>query len=318
MTHVFHGCDVSHHQTDSPKPSSFNWPATVQMGATFGACKVTEGERFVDSAWHANRAGMAAAGLRWRGLYAWISPDHTAAAHVALFKSLVGSLNTGEFVMLDIEQHPLTEAQIVAALEAFEAAYPGRVVRYQGLYFPFGREGESPLFARWPWIIAYYSASLPTLAEQPVVWQWAGGAGGVVIDGYHIDSNTVLDPAALDRVCALAPQPSTPTEEPDVFEGFVKDDSAGHFWARGIDYDAARGAGQEWQPWACLIQEIHVPWELYQVELKAVPIATLEAVHRVPVWYAPAPVVNVAPSAVDAVAIAAAVVEAVRQFESRP
>jgi GH25 family lysozyme M1 (1,4-beta-N-acetylmuramidase) len=208
---IFDGADVSHYQG-----TSFPWSWTVAQGCRLGATKATQGTSYVDPTLTINRLAMKAAGLRWRGFYHWVMPG-PVAAQAAWFRRNVGALEPGEFIQLDCENTPqrLTVAEILGAWQQFELLYPGRVCVYSGANY--NRWQFAPEGAHVPWWLAWYSsgtwehlkATNPSVfPRDPVVWQWAGGASGVTVPGVgRVDSNQVLDAAALDRLCQIITTP---------------------------------------------------------------------------------------------------------------
>lgn len=241
---ALHGVDVSHFQG-----SAFPWAAMVQQhGITLGCTKVSQGAGFVDPTWQINRDGMRAAGLRHRGLYHWLSAGVNLASQLANFRR-IGTLDVGEFVMLDIEENGLTVAEILAALELWEQTYPGRLIRYQGKFFA---NGDLGIYGRWPWWLpAYRSTILPTVLPV-TVWQWAGGAGGVNVPNVgNVDSNEIIDRARLERVAGYTLPPSPLPE--GITSMFCKDADTGKFWYVGIDWLGV---------WASPIDEVGIDWAL--------------------------------------------------------
>lgn len=193
------GVDVARYQGDFP------WNEATGRGVVLGAAKVGQGPAWIDPYWEQNRFAMRAAGLRWRGLYFWVEPRPDIAGQVRRFAELVGALELGEFVELDLETTDyllpavLSAGDCLAALEALEELYPGRVVRYQGGGFA---SGTSLAFAPWTWWRPHYQTSPPpAVPGMPyAVWQWGGGANGAIFGGARVDSSRVFDAAALDRV----------------------------------------------------------------------------------------------------------------------
>lgn len=267
----------------------FDWEGmVVKYGITLGCCKVSEGVTFIDPAWAENRWRMHLAGLRYVGMYHWLSPDSSIEAQLRNFQR-IGVLMPTEFTMLDLEPtkgKPGPSKQMcLDACAAWEAAYPGRFIRYQGKFFAGGDTDE---YAAWPWWLAYYGPSSVPATHLPVtIWQWGGKTLGVE----HFDSNQIIDLGALERLAGYTTTPPVPVEEEAVFEGFVKAKEDGTFWARGVDF-----MNGTWKQWACRIQELGIAWELYNIPLAEVPLAALEAVHRLPVG--PVSVTNV-PTPVD-------------------
>lgn len=279
MSPRFDGPDVSHYQGDT-----FPWQWCVDMHQIhFGACKMTDGAAYIDSTGEHNRNAMKAVGLRWRGMYHY-ARSGDPVANAKHFATEVGPLEPGEFVFLDVESGMTPSiAAITAMLHEFEAVYPGRVARYQGKYFA---SGDTDPYGAWPWILPAYpwpNQVIPVTHLPVAVWQWAGGAHGINVPGVgNVDSNMVIDPAALDRVCAITaappiPPPSAPEEDEMNPNRFVKDDrpNGWQIWEVGVD-----SKGQ----WAQTTTQRGIDWTLYNAPtLDTVPLASLQAHQRPPV-----------------------------------
>ncbi|HEV3471189.1 MAG TPA: GH25 family lysozyme, partial [Pyrinomonadaceae bacterium] len=90
------GIDVSHYQ------GGVNWEAVKAAGCAFAFAKATEGAGVTDPFFHANWAGMKAAGLL-RGAYHFFRPAQDAAQQAAHFLSTV-QLQPGDLPpVLDVE-----------------------------------------------------------------------------------------------------------------------------------------------------------------------------------------------------------------------
>lgn len=272
MSPPLDGFDV-YHGNGMP---GFDWEGmVVKYAITLGCCKVSEGVTFVDPAWTENRWRMHLAGLRYVGMYHWLSPDTPIDAQLRNFKR-IGALMPGEYTMLDLEPtkgKPGPSKQMcLDACAAWEAEYPDRFIRYQGKYFAGGDDDE---YAAWPWWLAYYGPStVPVTRQHVTMWQWGGKTLGVE----HFDSDQIIDRGVMERIAGYTTPIPVPVEEEAMFDGFVKAAEDGSFWARGVDF-----MNGTWRQWACRIQELGVDWNLYRLPLIEVPIANLEAVHRLPV-----------------------------------
>lgn len=251
MSPRFDGPDVAHYQGDA-----FPWQWCVDMHQIrFGGCKMTEGTAFVDSTGSRNRNAMKAAGVRWRGMYHYAQAGDPVA-NVKHFATEVGPLEPGEFVFLDVESGMTpTIAAVVAMLEAFEQVYPGRVARYQGKYFA---SGDTDPYAAWPWILPAYpwpNQVLPQTHLPVTVWQWAGGAHGVDVDyglgPRSVDSNMVLIPEALDRICNLtAAPPDVPVPPEEQHMAYFRDDRTNGWQIWVVSTDAVGNV------WTCPITDL--------------------------------------------------------------
>jgi GH25 family lysozyme M1 (1,4-beta-N-acetylmuramidase) len=92
---VIYGADVSHFQQFP------NWPQVKASGRDFAVLKATEGVGYVDASFAANRKAAHAAGLIV-GLYHFARAGDPAA-EAAYFVRTVGTLQPGEFLVLDWE-----------------------------------------------------------------------------------------------------------------------------------------------------------------------------------------------------------------------
>lgn len=263
------GFDVSHYQEDFP------WDHSRSLGCTLGSAKATQGVAFVDPKLARNRAEMLRTGHRYRGLYHWITPGVPAVAQLANFERAVGELAEGECVQLDCEQDGISIDDMAAAWQAWSARYPGRVIIYAGAFLN-GWQAH-PALAGAPWWLAWYRTSTwdelelfarvvkhYTFPWQPTVWQWGGGANGVVVSGIaaqggHVDSNQILRVDVLEALCAytaaaptdtVAPdRPADTTTEGDLVEFFAHNTTTGE-----VAYVAIDGAGTEVQgAWPSLL-----------------------------------------------------------------
>jgi hypothetical protein len=217
------GFDVSHYQG-----ADFPWEWSRGEGHDLASCKATEGTHYVDPTFAHNRAAMASAGFRYRGMYCWIKPKLDVAAQVDHFVATVGDLALGEFVQIDCEEPPLTAEQMWTAYSALTKRYPGRVIIYAGFFFAGWT--SDPRLAHCPWWLAWYGPSTfeklreraaakgLSLPWQPIVWQWGGGKEGDTVPGSEkgVDSNQIVD---RDRLDALAGHtPATTCDEEKVTE----------------------------------------------------------------------------------------------------
>lgn len=179
-----------------------------------------------------------------------------------------------------------TTASNLDAQEAYMRAFAEACAPYPNI---IGIYGDVDVLER--------CAGLWQIGWVPNAWAWSGvsradaearalavGAHVLQHKGFYIDNTWAVDPNVVIRdLPAWGETDPTPIsvpvsafEEDDMFHGFVQDQQ-GHFWARGVEY--VNGA---WRQWACLIQELGIDWNLYGVELKVVPTASLEGCHRVP------------------------------------
>jgi GH25 family lysozyme M1 (1,4-beta-N-acetylmuramidase) len=210
---LFDGADVSNHQGAAMVDQ---WGQVAVLGATGGWWKVTEGRSYADPYAARHRDATQAAGLRYRGPYHWLSPTSPVADQLTWFSAHIGDLRPGECIQIDIEDPAgLSDAQVFDAVERWEGRYPGRVLAYLGRWYmpynPTGKRVESYLIDRllarygadmkwWlPWYSNTYPAGMPTI---PVMWQYAGGDSGVLVEGVgRVDSNQIIDRDRLELLC---------------------------------------------------------------------------------------------------------------------
>ena len=120
------GIDVSHH--DGP----IDWPAVAAAGTTFAYLKASEGTRFVDPTYAANRADAEAAGILV-GAFHYAQPDASAGEAAAEADHFVATatFRKGELTpMLDLE---VTNGLSPAALQAWVAGFLDRVYQRTGV-----------------------------------------------------------------------------------------------------------------------------------------------------------------------------------------
>jgi hypothetical protein len=244
---VLHGVDTSNNQGRAVVGIG---PDVVAAGATGWWHKATQGSGYKDPYWPACRANAEAVGLVHRGPYHWLTPGSAVADQFRNFHDHVGDLHPGEVIQLDIEDPAgLPDAKVIECIELWEGAYPGRVLHYMARWY--GRNGDgvhTPVsylvdrmlarfgtaFRWWlPWYTTTFPGGLPT---TPIVWQWAGGAGGVLIPTVgRIDSNQIIDLRRLDAASGYSPDlhlPLPPSPEVDM-ETIIFDsvDATGTRWA---------------------------------------------------------------------------------------
>ena len=213
------GFDVSHWQGPD-----FPWEWSREQGHELASCKATQGTQFVDPTFRRNRRVMAETGFRFRGVYTWIEPDQDIGVQVDHFIDTVGDLALGEFVQIDAEQAPLTSGQMQDALVRLQDHYPDRIIMYTGLTFAHWSTQTAAKGTPW-WLAWYGPQSFDALRQRaiskfhfpvpwtPVVWQWGGGAEGEFVPaiGKRVDSNEIIDRAALEVLAGYKASDLTPT-----------------------------------------------------------------------------------------------------------
>lgn len=253
MTPRLDGFDVSHYQ------GAFPWEYSRSLGCTLGSAKATQGLTFVDPQLARNRAEMSRTGHRYRGLYHWVSPGVPVTSQLENFVRAVGDLAPGECVQLDCEERPISAAEVLAAWQAWTARYPGRVIVYSGAFLNGWQ--ALPELVNAPWWLAWYrstswdelNAYVTALRKfsfpwQPTVWQWGGGANGVIVPGVtstggHVDSNQIIRADVLEALCGYTSSPPPVAASP-------QGDETVEFYAHNTDtgelaYVVIDGAGTE-------------------------------------------------------------------------
>lgn len=195
------------------------------LGAVGFWHKASESLTYKDPAFRRRRPFARA--YRYSGPYHWLSPGKSLPAQLANFTAAIGDLGPGEGIQLDCEQAGLDASWILDAWTLWASVYgEDRVAVYTGAFFTGGTQ-RTPIIndlpASIPWWLAWYgpsSFSLITarLPRTPFLWQWGGGNEGVRIPSLgnrRVDSNQIIDRAALDRFCGLTiPAPPPPPPPP--------------------------------------------------------------------------------------------------------
>lgn len=216
---VFHGSDTSNNQGSGVVAIG---PEIQQLGGDGWWHKATQSSGFRDPYWTRCRQNRIDVGLRYGGPYHWLSPNTPVADQFRNFRDFVGGLTVGEGIQLDMEEGGLTDSMVIEAVELWEDEWPGRNFHYMGRFFV--SDGRSYMVDRmvarfgstWRWWLPWYTNTYPTVPYEPIVWQYAGGATGVVIPslGRRVDSNQIIDVARLEQVSGYGgvkpPQPGGP------------------------------------------------------------------------------------------------------------
>jgi hypothetical protein len=211
----FHGSDTSNNQGSGVVAIG---PEIAALGGTGWWHKATQSNGYRDRYWPACRQARIDVGLHYGGPYHWLSPSTPVSEQFRFFRDYVGGLTVGEAIQLDMEEGGLSDSQVIEAVELWEGEWPGRVLHYMGYYFGGGMPAR--MAARfgdmWRWWLPWYQNSYPSQVEQsglvPVVWQWAGGATGVVIPSLRarVDSNEIRDERRLEEASGYGGQPPPP------------------------------------------------------------------------------------------------------------
>lgn len=230
---VLHGIDVSHHQ------GHIDW-ATVAARAPdlrFVMARMTHGGNGDDDlrtdkkAIH-NRDGMRSAFPKTpRGFYHFLGTSNPKR-QAQRFHDVVGELQPGEFLMLDVEPDepahvPVLPAnQILATLEAIEERFDLTPWLYVGL--PYLPNAADPRLFRFPLHFPHYHPNDEQRARRDaeskmkrpmMIWQWGGGNEGARIDGIpandprppRIDSNKIIDEAGFLATLKRGPSKGSST-----------------------------------------------------------------------------------------------------------
>jgi len=200
---------------------NIDWPTVAQHVAT-AATKATQGNFGTDKTLARNRAGMAAAGIRRRFLYHWLSPGITAKAQAAHFLATVGTLAPGEGVLLDVEEVGVTADQAAEWCAHVEAATGRPCAVYTGVYT--ARSSIWPnarLFngQRARWLAGYVPEDVARRAAAPHewdAWQWTSSGQCPGVPDQTIDLNQIDRHDRLDAACGLLPPPAPDPLEDDM------------------------------------------------------------------------------------------------------
>ncbi|HEX8686248.1 MAG TPA: GH25 family lysozyme [Pyrinomonadaceae bacterium] len=197
------GIDVSHFQ------GHVDWNAVKAAGCAFAFAKATEGTGVTDPYFHANWAGMKAAGLL-RGAYHFYRAGEPAAGQAAHFLSTVG-FEAGDLPpVLDIElDDGVTGQPLVGGvqtwLDAVEPAAGATPVVYTNT--PFWDAHFDDQFSQYPLWIAHYGpepSPLPAGWTTWTFWQFSqslrvGGVGGPADHDYFNGTAAALRALAIKQ-----------------------------------------------------------------------------------------------------------------------
>jgi GH25 family lysozyme M1 (1,4-beta-N-acetylmuramidase) len=135
----FDGADISHYQDDA---GPIDWDALRAAGGWI-AFKATQGLHYVDPTFLAHRDASRAHAFTHRIFYHWLDPNADPVAQAVHFLSVVGRLEPGEGVMLDVEQAGVTAAQVLAWCQFVESVTKRPVIVYTGAYVAGGTVWQS-------------------------------------------------------------------------------------------------------------------------------------------------------------------------------
>jgi GH25 family lysozyme M1 (1,4-beta-N-acetylmuramidase) len=159
------GVDV-YHLDNGAKP--IDWPAVKSAGASFAFVKATESTGYTDSSFQTNWAGLKAAGM-YRGAYHFFHSDVDPAAQATFFLSVVGKVEAGDMLVLDLESaNGQTQATILSHALTFmqnvESATGTKPMLYTSPAFLTNYGG----LAAYPLWVANYGVSCP---DVPAAWK---------------------------------------------------------------------------------------------------------------------------------------------------
>ena len=159
------GIDV-YHFDNGAKP--IDWTAVKKAGASFAFVKATESTNFTDASFQTNWDGLQAAGM-YRGAYHFFHSDVDPAAQATYFLSVVGKVEAGDMLVLDLESaNGQTQATILSHaltwMKNVETATGTKPILYTSPAFlsNFGGLGAYPLW------VANYGVSCP---DVPSAWK---------------------------------------------------------------------------------------------------------------------------------------------------
>lgn len=200
------GIDVSFHQEE------IDWftVAERQSALRFVMARMSHGGHGNDNLRKDKRSRRNRDGMRSafpttpRGFYHFLGSSEPVvqARH---FRSVVGELLPGEFLMLDVEPDPparvgeLPVSHIVATMEAIEAEFGLMPWLYIGHPYTGSRDER---LHRFPLCFPAYTNEsrfrkfAADMLRPVMVWQWGGGDEGAFVEGIttgRVDSNQILD-----------------------------------------------------------------------------------------------------------------------------
>jgi hypothetical protein len=179
-----HGITSGFHLPDLSEFNNSNWSGITGENGGGAVIRALYGTSHIDNAWAAGRRALAHnAGVSTLGIYQYLRADQDVIAQARAFVALVGSLQDGEFAILDHEEgggNQLSRAIAwLATVGTLLPAYPGYSGNwlYSGLNFAM-TAGLSPIFTNpqvHTWVAAY-GQSEPTLPHT--LWQHSNGQIG--------------------------------------------------------------------------------------------------------------------------------------------
>lgn len=289
---TFDAADVSNNQGSLVTTIG---PQLVALGASGWWCKATQSDGFRDRYWPACREARIDNRLRYGGPYHWLQPNHDVGAQFANFAGYVGDLLPGECIQLDVEDPGgLPDGLVFDFIDLCEARWPGRVIVYTGRWYMPYKPGKIVLSylidrliahygddLKWwlPWYASSFPAGLPVL---PVMWQWAGGANGVEVEGVgRIDSNQIIDRDRLELLCGYG-DPLDPSEDDMTPEQEAKLDAviAGNAAIWNVLTQPIEGTSEPSMQWCSVLTQSSIAKGQLQDQTAAAVVKTLTADQR--------------------------------------
>jgi Glycosyl hydrolases family 25 len=201
--------DISQFQPSIADAIYVRWSLAIIIRAMYGAA-------VDDTAWYAGarRAGLHKAGVRWLGIYQYLTPFQDAAQQAEALVRLLGPLQEGEIPICDLEQGTGNQhgrwlawrAVIMKAYPRLAATPVGGPLLYSGLDFA-AAAGLDP-----QWVAAYQPAPPPA---GWLLWQFTDSRD---IPGIGLADCSLFDGSLTDLVHLITPA-SPPQEEDDMANG---------------------------------------------------------------------------------------------------
>jgi GH25 family lysozyme M1 (1,4-beta-N-acetylmuramidase) len=186
--------DVSEYQPDLVDATYLKWSLAVVIRALYGAAHD-------DAAWYngTRRSALHKGGAKFVGIYQYLLPSATGAAHAQAFHKLVGAIKGGEVFIADAEA--ITHAELSSWYNTMISLYGKAITPYLWTYtgVAWGQE-QGLLPVEW---IAAYQATEPSTPHK--LWQFSesysvpGIAGKCDCSVFH---GTITQLAALAHPAA--------------------------------------------------------------------------------------------------------------------
>jgi len=214
-----HAPDVSHWQ------GVVDWKQVTASGVSVAIAKATQGVSNVDPQFVANRAAMRANKITHRGFYHFADVTSSAVKQAAHFTSTVGTIQPGEFLVLDIEigSAGSTVANRKWVTDFLNTVTVNGKITANAVWIYSGSGWWNPTIGGWTppghplWLAEYTTATSPRLPSgwsmlSLVAWQWTSTASIPGVKGHCDDSRILQDVAKWSKPLVPAPiiKPVTP------------------------------------------------------------------------------------------------------------